>query len=123
MTRVLIVDDEAGYRRTLALWLRERGFLVEVAATADAALDAARAFRPDVAVVDQALKDLMHGSELSAAIRAELPSCATISISGCLASQRPGTGRTRWLSKPFEPEELVTAILEVLRGDAGSAER
>jgi two-component system response regulator DesR len=117
MIKVLIVDDQTGYRRALAVWLGERGFLVEVAASADAALEAARVFRPDVAVVDQALKDRMHGSELSAALRTLLPCCATVAISGCLVARPPGSERAGWLSKPFEPDDLVSAIRDVLRGD------
>jgi DNA-binding response OmpR family regulator len=48
MTKVLIVDDAASHRRTLALWLSEHGLGVDVAGTAESALKSAGVFRPDV---------------------------------------------------------------------------
>lgn len=46
--RVLVVDDDARLRRTLALNLRARGYVAELADTGEAALRVSAAHHPDV---------------------------------------------------------------------------
>ena len=46
MTRVLVVEDDAGLRRALAINLRARDYEVDAAADGAAAWQAARAGRP-----------------------------------------------------------------------------
>jgi two-component system KDP operon response regulator KdpE len=63
MTRVLVVEDEAGLRRALAINLRARRYEVPVAATGAAALSSAASSPPDVVVLDLGLPD-MDGTEV-----------------------------------------------------------
>ena len=49
---VLVIDDDRRFAETLAQALERRGFRASVAHTVDTALAAARARRPDAAIVD-----------------------------------------------------------------------
>ncbi|HEY3239854.1 MAG TPA: response regulator, partial [Acidimicrobiia bacterium] len=55
MTRVLVVDDEAGLRRALAANLTARGYDVDLAATGEEALALAARGHPDVVILDLGL--------------------------------------------------------------------
>lgn len=68
--RVLVVDDSVEVAESAALLLRMLGHTVEVAHTGCAALEAARAFRPEVILLDVGLPG-MTGYEVARALRAE----------------------------------------------------
>jgi signal transduction histidine kinase len=61
--RVLVVDNDADFRRFLKTLLTKHGYYVLTAATADDALDGARRFHPRVVIVDLALPQ-RPGAEL-----------------------------------------------------------
>ncbi|MEV0807694.1 response regulator transcription factor [Micromonospora sp. NPDC050200] len=88
MIRVLLADDEELIRQALAALLGLEGDLEVVAQAGDgrAALDAARAHRPDVAVVDLEMPP-PGGIELAAELGRALPSCAVVILTG---HGRPG---------------------------------
>lgn len=68
--RVLVVDDNVDNADTLALYLRQRGHLVETAYDGDAALRAAERFRPDVLLLDIGLPKV-NGHAVCESIRAQ----------------------------------------------------
>lgn len=81
-TRVLVVDDEEDNAQLLALWLDGYGVQTRCAHSGAQGLEAARAWRPHIALLDLRLPD-MSGSELAANIRAELgDATALIAITG-----------------------------------------
>ncbi|MEH1058941.1 MULTISPECIES: response regulator transcription factor [unclassified Micromonospora] len=88
MIRVLLADDEELIRQALAALLGLEDDLEVVAQAADGrtALDAARAHRPDVAVVDLEMP-APGGIELAAELGRALPSCAVVILTG---HGRPG---------------------------------
>lgn len=88
MIRVLLADDEELIRQALAALLGLEDDLEVVAQAADgrSALDAARAHRPDVAVVDLEMP-APGGIELAAELGRALPSCAVVILTG---HGRPG---------------------------------
>ena len=66
--KVLLVDDDATLRRTLAIGLRAEGHEVLIAADGRTALQALREDRPDLVVLDLGLPDLSgHGGAAAAA--------------------------------------------------------
>ena len=72
--RVLVVDNDADFRRFLKTLLTKHGYYVLTAATADDALDGARRFHPRVVIVDLALPqrpgaELGDGADLVAQIQ------------------------------------------------------
>ena len=80
-TRVLVVDDDPASADSLALLLSRRGFEVERAYDADAALAAAPRFRPDVVVADLQL-GATSGVELAAALRTSGGRLRILAVSG-----------------------------------------
>src|SRR5512142_1658634 len=56
--RVLVVDDEESITQLVSTVLRYEGFAVETAGDGRAAVKSARAFRPDLVVLDVMLPDL-----------------------------------------------------------------
>lgn len=88
MIRVLLADDEELIRQALAALLGLEDDLDVVAQAGDgrSALDAARAYRPDVAVVDLEMPP-PGGIELAAELGRALPSCAVVILTG---HGRPG---------------------------------
>ncbi|MEV0901813.1 response regulator transcription factor [Actinoplanes sp. NPDC049802] len=83
MIRVLLVDDEDMIRAALAALLGLESDLEVVAEVADgpAAVDAARAHRPDVAVVDLQMP-AMDGLEVTAELNRVLPGCKVVILTG-----------------------------------------
>ena len=69
--RILVVEDSQDVAESLSAWLEDDGHQVHVARTGAEALAEARAFRPEVMLVDIGLPD-MSGHELAPKLR-ELP--------------------------------------------------
>jgi DNA-binding NarL/FixJ family response regulator len=116
MIRVLLVDDDAVYRRIFTLLL---GTLPEVRVVAQAAsLAEARTMLEgvDVAILDRVLPD-GDGLELIGELRQASPSVKTLVMSAFaeLMNQREGfeAGADRVLSKVEPPEKAFAAIRQL----------
>jgi PleD family two-component response regulator len=113
---VLIIDeadDEVG--ELLALLLAPVGHRVRVVASADAALDAARRFLPDLVIVDAGLAgdggiELFH--ELRADPRTACAAIMVLSDDADVDARIAGvtSGVDDYVVKPIEPRELVARI-------------
>ena len=66
---ILIVDDEEMIRKSLAFRLRQAGFIVQVAADGEKALEVARRIFPDLIVLDLTLSPQISGQEVCKAVR------------------------------------------------------
>ena len=122
--RVLVCDDEPQILRALRVVLREAGFDVMPAATAQEALDAAALRPPDAAIVDLVLPD-GDGIEVCRALREW--SSAPIIVLSALGDEDEKVraleaGADDYVVKPFAPRELVARLEANLRrvGDAPS---
>lgn len=121
MIRIVLVDDHAivrsGYRRLLSA---EPDFeVVGEAATVQEANALVQRVQPDVAVVDLSLKG-SSGLEAIAGMRTRLPQLRVLVLSmhdgaGHLA-QALKAGAQGYLTKCSEPEEVIDAIRDVMRG-------
>jgi CheY-like chemotaxis protein len=110
--RVLVVDDNADAADMLAELLREAGHEVAVAYDAGGALEVARTFHPEVALLDIGLPT-MDGHELAHRIRSEHPSVRrVIAVSGY--AER-GDGFDDHLMKPID----LDALFELLQSASG----
>lgn len=76
--RILILDDNEDAALTLATLLELGGHELRVAHTGQQAIDAARAFRPDIALLDIGLPDI-SGHDVARALRAD-PALAGIRL-------------------------------------------
>jgi CheY-like chemotaxis protein len=107
--KALLVDDEELVRTSTAEMLRELGYDVTEADTADEALSLiAGGLRPDLVVTDHLMPG-MDGSELARKIQLEHPGVETLIISGYAESEGIAPDLPR-LTKPFRRDELQVAL-------------
>jgi len=116
MTRVLVVEDEPGLRRALAINLRARYEVIE-AADGASALSAASRQPPDVVLLDLGLPD-MDGTEVIAGLRGW--SRAPIIVLSARVSQADkvlalDAGADDYVTKPFGMDELLARLRAALR--------
>ena len=120
---VLLVDDEAVVRRSMARILKREGAKVSAAGDAEEALDIVRRQALDVAVLDLDLPG-MRGDELLVELHKIQP-IPTICVSGHRGAERIDQLRARgavFLGKPFRGQELLDAIQNALGSQtAGSS--
>jgi DNA-binding response OmpR family regulator len=113
--RVLIVDGEPEVVNCLRRLVR-RQFEVETATSPEEALDKLERFDPDV-VISESRMMRMSGRELLRRVRNRRPETLRVMMSGWVdPSDTWGDDRTanRYLNKPFETGDLLTAIRELL---------
>ena len=115
--RILLVDDEVGITRGLALYLQENSDCdVRVENAGSRALDTAREFRPDLIVLDLVMPDA-DGAALAVAIRADpVLEVTPIVFLTALVSQRETGGAAKqigghpFLAKPVDPDIVLAYI-------------
>src|SRR5688572_12524997 len=78
---ILVVDDDALMRRSLAVSLAQTGYTVETAATGENAVESVRRKTPDLVLLDVGLPG-MDGMETLAALRRNDPTLAVILVTG-----------------------------------------
>ena len=106
---VLVVDDESDIREALAELLADEGYEVQAARDGAEALKKARAFHPSVVLLDLMMPG-MNGWEFRARQRGD-PELASIPVIVLSAFGRaPGVDAVGYLEKPFELEDLLSAV-------------
>jgi two-component system, OmpR family, KDP operon response regulator KdpE len=122
--RILVCDDEPQILRALRVVLRDAGFDVVTATSAEEALDAAAVRPPDAAIIDLVLPD-RDGVEVTRVIRewSEMPIVVLSAVGDEAEKVRAlNTGADDYVTKPFGPAELVARLNAVLRRAAGEPE-
>ncbi len=123
VTTVLVVEDDPFQRNALRLYLLMKGMdvtAVEDAARCRAAVEVAL---PDVALLDVGLPGGEDGFSLVRWLRGRSPQVAIIMLTaaGDLVDRVVGleSGADDYLTKPFEPRELLARVKAVLRRSGG----
>jgi two-component system, OmpR family, KDP operon response regulator KdpE len=115
--RILVCDDDPQIRRALSLILREAGYDVLIASTAEEALDRAAVSGPHLAIVDLLLPD-QPGIELCRRLRewSQMP-ILVLSAVGDEQTKIDALhhGADDYVTKPFGPGELVARVRAALR--------
>jgi DNA-binding NarL/FixJ family response regulator len=126
--RLLVVDDEAKLLRAVAVTLREEGYEVATARSGAEALVSVNASVPDLIVSDIRMPG-MDGYQLARALRSnprtELIPVIFLTAKGERKDRLAGirTGVDAYLTKPFDPEELLAVVSNILsRVERTSAE-
>jgi DNA-binding response OmpR family regulator len=117
---VLVVEDEASIASFVSLYLKNAGYAVRTAATGGEALRQAAAGDVNLIVLDLMLPDI-DGIEVCRRVRAS----STIPILMLTARDEDvdkiiglEVGADDYLTKPFNPRELVARVKSVLRRSA-----
>ncbi|WP_030485848.1 response regulator [Nocardioides aequoreus] len=122
MTRVLVVDDEPAIARALTINLRARGYDVRTAPDGARALAEAASHKPEVVVLDLGLPD-MDGREVIAGLRG-WTGVPVLVLSGRSDSldkvEALDAGADDYVTKPFEMDELLARLRELVRRAAPS---
>ncbi len=113
--RLLIIDDDATFARVLARALISRGFTVETAGDADAAIVMARRQRPAFCVLDLKLGE-HNGLHLVPQLKAVVPDMRILLLTGyasiATAVEAIKRGAHDYLAKPVDADAVARALLD-----------
>ncbi len=112
---ILIVDDEADIRNLISGILMDEGYQTRAAGDADAALEAIRARRPSLILLDIWLEgSRMDGMEILERVKKDHPDLPVIMISGHgtveMAVSALKIGAYDFIEKPFKSDRLLMLI-------------
>lgn len=119
--KVLVADDEPALRRLVAFGLGLEGYEVVTAQDGLEAVEKARAERPDLVVLDVMMPKL-DGFDVLQELKTN-PDTEHIPVIMLTALSDDGSLIRSWeqdvdcyLTKPFDPEELLSVVNRLLRG-------
>jgi DNA-binding NarL/FixJ family response regulator len=117
--QVLLVDDEPGLREAVQAYLEDSGFEVDVASNAREGLELAQQKLPDLIITDIMMPQV-DGYQFLKQLR-EDPQFKTLPVVFLTARgmttdriQGYNAGCDAYLSKPFDPDELVAIVSNLL---------
>lgn len=116
-TRILIVEDEPALQETLAYNLQKEGYEVNVVGDGLQALEAARAWKPDLILLDIMLPGL-DGFEVCRRLRREMNTPVLMLTARDDEIDRVvglEVGADDYLTKPFSMRELLARVKAQLR--------
>lgn len=123
--QLLLVDDEPGLREAVQAYLEDSGFTVDAASNAREGLDLARQKLPDLIITDIMMPQV-DGYQFLKQLREDPHFKATpvvfLTARGMTSDRIQGynAGCDAYLSKPFDPDELVAIVTNLLDKQAAS---
>jgi len=127
--KILVVDDEPSILNLVTSYLEKEGYEVYTATDGPAGLKAARAYKPDLIVLDIMLPG-MDGIELLSNLRRDSDVYVIMLTAKTEETDKIvglSVGADDYVTKPFSPRELVARVKAALRrlqskGDTNEAE-
>ncbi len=120
-SRVLVVEDSPAQREMISGLLKESGLEVSSVSDGVEALEAIQGQRPDLVVLDIVMPR-MNGYEVCRRLKAD-PATQAMPIVMCSSKGEEfdrywgiRQGADAYIAKPFQPQELVGTIKQLLRG-------
>jgi len=121
MTKILLIDDDSGFREMLHEMLEREGFTVFSVPDGAEGIKAFSSEKPDLVITDIIMPE-KEGLETILELRKISPALKIIAISGGGRSQ-PGDylrtakyfGAFKTLAKPFSKDEILETIDEVMK--------
>ena len=119
--KVLVVDDEIFIRRLVQVNLEKEGYIVEQAADGVEAIEKVKANKPDLIVLDVMMPRMDGFETLKALISDTNMASIPVIMLTAKASDKDvfsgwASGVSAYLTKPFNPRELLTFVERVLVG-------
>jgi two-component system chemotaxis response regulator CheY len=116
---ILIVDDSGFARRTLRQMLEAVGNSIEEASNGNDALERYFLKKPDLVLLDMVMEG-MNGMEVLARIKELDPNArvviATADVQSSTRTEAQAAGAIGFINKPFEREQVLNAVSNVLAG-------
>jgi len=115
--KILVVDDEPSIVNLVKAYLEKEGYQVYTAADGPSGLKAARAYRPDLIVLDIMLPG-MDGLEVLSHLRRDSDAYVILLTAKTEETDRViglTVGADDYVTKPFSPRELVARVKAALR--------
>lgn len=117
MKKILVIDDDAELRETLASILCEAGYEIDEAASSDEALEKVTAGDYDVALLDMIMPG-RDGIDILGDMRKVHPRTRVIMITAFATIENAVAaikkGASDYISKPFKINELLTTVKRVI---------
>jgi CheY-like chemotaxis protein len=111
-TTILVVEDEVLTRMAVSEELREHGYAVIEAATADEALAVLHGpTRVDLLLTDMRMPGAIDGCALARQVRAALPFVKIVMVSGQEPEVEAQGLLDGYLAKPIAPDQLASYLL------------
>jgi CheY-like chemotaxis protein len=123
MAKVLVVDDDPDFVKVTSKVLESAGHDVVAAANGAKALKTMREETPDVVLLDIMMSYILDGLDVSREMAEDpalkdIPVIMVTSLTGVRGSAAFPTDEyipvDQWLSKPVDPETLLSRVNEVL---------
>jgi two-component system alkaline phosphatase synthesis response regulator PhoP len=117
MSKILVIDDEPSIVNLVQAYLKPEGYEVYTAMDGPSGLKAARAFKPDLIVLDVMLPG-MDGLELLSRLRRESDVYVILLTARTEETDKIvglSVGADDYVTKPFSPRELTARVKAALR--------
>lgn len=117
MPKILVIDDEPSIINLVTAYLKPEGYEVYTASDGPSGLKSARAFHPDLIVLDLMLP-AMDGLEILSRLRRESNVYVILLTAKTEETDKIvglSVGADDYVTKPFSPRELVARIKAALR--------
>ncbi|MGE5375189.1 MAG: response regulator transcription factor [Bacteroidota bacterium] len=117
MAKILVIDDEPSIVNLISAYLKPEGYEVHTAMDGPAGLKAARAYKPDLIILDIMLPG-MDGLELLSRLRRESEVYVILLTARTEETDKIvglSVGADDYVTKPFSPRELTARVKAALR--------
>ncbi len=128
-SKILLVDDDIDFVESTRAALEAEGYQVATASDSKQGMEAVRAVKPDVVILDVMMSWILDGLRMSLELQAdpELKRIPVIMVSSIANTEYAGAFPTdqalhvdAFLSKPVRGAELAACIKKVLASRAGA---
>lgn len=117
--RILIVDDEPGMARSVAIMLRREHYQVSEAGSVAAAVSRLKQERHHLVITDLMMEPL-DGLDLLVLIRRYQPDCPVVVMTAFASPEKRleaiRLGALEFVEKPLQPDHLLPRIRRLLNG-------
>ncbi len=123
--KILVIDDEPSITKLVSAYLKPEGYDVYTAADGLSGLKAARAYKPDLIILDVMLPG-MDGLELLSRLRRETEVYVIMLTARTEETDKIvglSVGADDYVTKPFSPRELTARVKAALRRIQQSPDR